>query len=121
MLVILKNLASFEFCEEWTGFLILLLTVTDLTIYIFQISSLVLTFSDAFRELHKQIGSSGRIYLEIICDNVSPGLFEVLIAFILEQFKLRGKGKISRLLKDYENDFRPPVIQNTENQTDTDP
>ena len=97
--------------------MILSLTVTDLTYFKF----LVLTFSDAFRELHKQIGSSGRIYLEIICDNVSPGLFEVLIAFILEQFKLRGKGKIARLLKDYENDFRPPVIQNTENQTDTDP
>ena len=72
--------------------------------------------SDAFRELHKQIGSTGRIYLEIVLDNVSPGIFEVLVAFILEQFKLKGKGKIARLLKDYQNEFRPPD-QRTENQT----
>ena len=115
MLVILKNLVSFVRSGRISCYFYRLRRT--LTYFKF----LVLTFSDAFRELHKQIGSSGRIYLEIICDNVSPGLFEVLIAFILEQFKLRGKGKIARLLKDYVNDFRPPVIQNTENQTDTDP
>ena len=74
------------------------------------------TLSEAFRELHNQIGSTGRVYLEIILDNVSPGLFELLVAYILEQFKLQGKGKIARLLKDYQNEFRPRV-QTTENQT----
>ena len=72
--------------------------------------------SDAFRELHKQIGSTGRLYLEIILDNISIGLFDVLVAYILEQFKLKGKGKLARLLKDYQNEFRPPM-QNPGNQT----
>ena len=67
-------------------------------------------FSDvAIKEIYRQSGCTGRIYLEILSHNTPIAQFQTLLAFLLEQFKNRGKGKIVVLLKNYKNEYRIPT------------